>query len=94
MQDKKLILQKSLGKIIAKERKNISITQLSAEVELSKSIWSDVERGKKDIQLSTFWRIAEALYIKPSVLLDLIEKDLGETFSFIDDFDCDLAPKN
>ena len=85
MQDKKIKLQKSLGKIITSERKNISITQLSMVIDLSKSIWSDVEKGKKDIQLSTFWRIAEALYIKPSELLQLIEDDLGEDFSFIDE---------
>lgn len=85
MQDKKLKLQKSLGKIIAQERKNISITQLSSVIDLSKSIWSDVENGKKDIQLSTFWRIAEALYMKPSKLLSLIEEDLNDKFSFIDE---------
>lgn len=84
MQDKKLKLQKSLGKIIIQERRNISITQLSSAIELSKSIWSDVEKGKKDIQLSTFWRIAEALYIKPSELLAMVEKDLNDDFSFIE----------
>ena len=43
-----------------------------------------MEKGKKDLQLSTFWRIAEALYVKPSELLLMIEKDLGEDFSFIE----------
>lgn len=85
MQDKKIKLQKSLGKIIANQRKKISISQLSGEIELSKSIWSDVEKGKKDIQLSTFWRIAEGLYVKPSTLLQLVEKELGDNFSFIDE---------
>ena len=85
MQDKKIKLQKSLGKIITSERKNISITQLSMVIDLSKSIWSDVEKGKKDIQLSTFWRIAEGLNLKPHQLLKMIEEKIGENFSFLDD---------
>ncbi len=91
MQDKKLKLQNSLGKIINQQRRELSITKLSNEIDLSKSIWSDVEKGKKDIQLSTFWRIAEALFLKPSELLKLIEEDLGEDFFLIDDNDIDIV---
>ena len=83
MQDKKIILQKTVAKIIKKHR-NKSITQLCYETDLSKSIWSVLEKGEKDIQLSTFWKIAEALELKPSILVAQIEKELGDEFSFIE----------
>ena len=96
MQDKKLKLQNSLGKIINQQRRELSITIFNEKMsgrgqELLQEIWSDVEKGKKDIQLSTFWRIAEALFLKPSELLKLIEEDLGEDFFLIDDNDIDIV---
>lgn len=85
MQDKKQKLQTILGKIIKKNRQNKSINRLSNEIELSKSIWSDLEKGKKDIQFSTLWRIAEALEIRPSFLVKEIEDEMGVDFSFIEE---------
>lgn len=85
MQVQKNKLQYVLGKIIKKYRADKSINQLSNEIELSKSIWSDLEKGKKDIQFTTFWRIAEALNIAPHKLLKDIENELDEEFSFIED---------
>ena len=85
MQVQKNKLQYVLGKIIKKYRGDKSINQLSNEIELSKSIWSDLEKGKKDIQFTTFWRIAEALNIAPHKLLKDIENELDEEFSFIED---------
>lgn len=84
MQDNKIKLIKVIGKIIRQHRKNKSISKLSNEIDLSKSIWSEVEKGNKDIQISTFWRIAEGLNIKPSELLSEIENELGKNFSFIE----------
>ena len=85
MQQEYLLLQKTLSIVIRKYRGWRSISRLSNEIGLSKSIWSDLENGKKDIQLSTFFRIAEALDIKPSKLLLDIEDILGDDFSFIED---------
>ena len=85
MQDKKQKLQTILGKIIKKNRQNKSINRLSNEIELSKSIWSDLEKGKKDIQFSTLWRIAEVLEIIPSFLVKEIEDEMGVDFSFIEE---------
>ncbi len=85
MQVAKEKLQKILGQIIQKQRRNISISQISNEIGLSKSIWSELEKGNKDIQLSTFWRIAEALNVKPSLLIQKIEDELGENFSFLEE---------
>ena len=84
MQAEKIKLQKILAKIIKKLRNEKSITQLANEIDLSKSVWFNLEKGERDIQFSTFWRIAEALDVKPSELVKEIENQLGKNFSFIE----------
>ena len=84
MQAEKIKLQKTLAEIIQKLRNKKSITQLANEIDLSKSVWFNLEKGERDIQFSTFWRIAEGLDIKPSDLVKEIENQLGEDFSFIE----------
>ena len=83
MQETKKELLKITGNIIKKYRGIKSISLLSNEIELSKSIWSEVEKGNKDIQLTTLWRISEGLNIKPSELIKEIENMLGKDFSFL-----------
>ena len=65
-------------------RSGKSISLISNELNVSKSIWSDVEMGKSDMQFSTFWRIAEALEIPPEVLIKDIRSNMAENFSFIE----------
>ncbi len=84
MKENKRKLLKITGNIIKKYRGNKSISLLSNEIELSKSIWSEVEKGNKDIQLTTLWRISEGLNIKPSELIKEIENMLGKDFSFLE----------
>lgn len=84
MQEIKRELLKITGNIIKKYRGIKSISLLSNEIELSKSIWSEVEKGNKDIQLTTLWRISEGLNIKPSELIKEIENMLGKDFSFLE----------
>lgn len=86
MQERKKELQKVLAGVIKKHRKTLSISRLSDEIELSKSIWAGIERGERDVQLSTFWRIAEGLEIRPSDLLKEIEDSIGNEFSFLENF--------
>lgn len=81
MQDRKYELQKALAIVVKKYRSKKSISLISNEIDLSKSIWSNLEKGEKDIQLSTFWRIAEALEVRPSILVNDIETLLGEIFT-------------
>ncbi|MCM1003215.1 MAG: helix-turn-helix domain-containing protein [Candidatus Gastranaerophilales bacterium] len=85
MYNRKYELQKNLGNVIKDLRQDKSINRLANEIELSKSIWCELEKGKKDIRISTFWRIAEAFEIKPSTMLALVEKELGKDFSFLED---------
>lgn len=84
MQDRKKELLKALAKIVKKYRGEKSISQISMEIDVSKSIWLMIERAQRDAQFSTIWRIAEALDIKPSFLVNELENELGENFSFIE----------
>ncbi len=84
MQAKKQKLQNAIAKVV-KEHRTKSITKSADEIGMGKSMWADLENGIKDPQLSTVWRIAEGLDIKPHVLIKLVENNLGEDFSFIED---------
>ena len=86
MQESKIILQKTIAEIIKeyrlKEKKSISL--ISNEINLSKSIWSQVEKGVKDIQISTLWIICEALEIPLSTLILEIEKRTKGKINFLE----------
>lgn len=77
---------KSVGKTIKNLRLKTgkSISLISNELNVSKSIWSDTELGKSDLQLTTFWRISEALNIEPEELLALIHQNIEEDIRFIE----------
>ena len=83
MQELKNKLQKSIAKVVKNLRKK-SITKSADEIGMGKSMWADLENGIKDPQISTLWRIAEGLEIKPSELVKLIEDELGKYFSFLE----------
>lgn len=82
----KNLLQNKLAEIVKKERikRNKSISLISNEVGMTKSMWADLERGIKDPQFSTFFRIAEGLEIPPDILLSELIKALPDEFSLID----------
>ena len=63
-----------------------TITQISNEIDLSKTIWADVENAIGDLQFSTFWRIIEALNISHETFISELKKNLPKDFSFSDDF--------
>ena len=86
MQEKKEILKSILSKKIKKYREisNKSISLICNEIDLSKSIWSDLEKGIKDPQFSTLWRIAEGLNIPLSEIVIEIEQELKGKINFIE----------
>ena len=76
-----------LGKIIKSHRENLkkSIYMISAESYTPRSTWRDVEFGvSKNINLSTFCKIAEGIDITPWELLKELCETLGDDFSFSD----------
>ena len=61
-----------------------SITLLYVEVGMTKSMWADLEKDKKDPQLSTIWRICQGLDIPLSVFIKELEDYLGNDFTLIE----------
>ena len=84
---KQISYTKLLGEIIKSHRKrtNKSIYLISAESSIAKSSWRELELGlRKDINLSTFCKIAEGINIPPHKLLKELSEKLGKDFSFTD----------
>ncbi len=83
---KREILLKAVAKTVKelREQKGKSISLISNELNVSKSIWSDVELGKSDMQFSTFWRIAEALEVPPEKFIKKVQHNLSEPLSFLE----------
>ncbi len=80
------ILKQTLAEVIKEYRlgQNRSISLLSREVNLSKSIWSDLEKGIKDPQFSTLWKVAESLNVPLSQIIKVMEENLKNKLSFIE----------
>ena len=82
--EKKKLIMKILGENVIRLRGEKSQFILASENDISSSIISTIERGLKDPQLTTFFKIAEALNVKPFELLQEIEQKLPKDFSLID----------
>lgn len=82
-----LHLTKKLGELMHKLRieKYKSIQRFAFEYDLERSNYSRIERAKVDCKFTSFFKIAQALGIKPSEFLKLLEKELGDDFSLIED---------
>jgi len=68
-------LDHAFGKSLRKRRLAKLLTQenLALESNLSRAYISDIEMGKKDPSLFTIFKLANALRLKPSVLIDEVE---------------------
>lgn len=72
-------VQKLFGRRLAELRKAKGWSQetLSLESGVARSYLGGVERGQRNIALVNICRLAEALELKPSELMDFIPKQLG-----------------
>lgn len=67
-----------VGKVIQRFRESKGLSQevLSGLADIGRTHLSAIERGVRKPTLETFYRIAEALQVKPSVILAAIEKEM------------------
>ena len=63
---------------------NLSLNKFANQFDFDKGNLSKTEHGKYNIFLMTAWKISEAAKIKFSDFAKLLEAELGEDFSFID----------
>lgn len=75
-----LFSSNSFGLVIGKLRIQESLSQkeLANRAGIARSHLVALENGKKIARLDTLWRIAEALNVKPSTLIMLIEEESEE----------------
>jgi transcriptional regulator with XRE-family HTH domain len=68
----------TFGAVLRKKRLGRKMTQelLSNESGLSRAYISELEMGHKDPSLYTIFRLATALKIKPSTIVDEIERQI------------------
>jgi len=71
---------KAFGIVISRLRvqKNLTQEQLSGLANIARSHLAALESGQKNPKLDTIWKLAEALNIKPSQLIRMIEKAMEE----------------
>ncbi len=67
-----MITLKSIGQNIVACRKQRNLTQedLAGKAELDRSYLSEVENGHKNLSVTTLLKIADALDVPPSKLID------------------------
>ncbi len=77
-----------LGRIIKKLRKNksaLTLERLAYEYDIPKGTLSKIERGVQNCQFVNLWKISEALGIKCSEIVKMLEDELGEDFTLVDE---------
>ncbi len=79
------IIIKTLAKVIKEEREKQGKSQrlLADECAFQRSLLSRLENGLNEPKLVSIWTIAEALQMKPSRLIGLVENKLPSGFSLI-----------
>ena len=71
-------IDSTFGTVLRKKRLTKKLTQeaLSIESSLSRAYISELEMGHKDPSLYTIFKLATALKIKPSTMIDEIERQV------------------
>ena len=69
-----------VGKVIQRfrEEKGLSQEVLSGFADIGRTHLSAIERGTRKPTLETFFRISEAIGVRPSVLLAAIEEEIEQ----------------
>ncbi len=73
--------RKAFGIVIGRLRTEKGLTQerMSGLAGIARSHLVELENGKKTVKLSTLWNIADALELRPSELIRLVEKEAEES---------------
>lgn len=81
--DKKVICQ-AVAKVLKQLRGKKSNYLLSAEYGISTSLLNHIERGIKDPQLTTIFKLSESLGVRPNEFIKKVEDNLPDGFSMIE----------
>lgn len=84
---KKQLLLKTIGEIVKEKRLGLKkgILLLSYEYDIPNTSLAQLEKGKRDVQISTLWKLSEALGMTFPEFISEVTKRLPENFKLIDD---------
>ena len=84
---KKELLLSVIGSLIREKRteQNKGILLFSYEYDISNSSIAMLEKGKRDVQITTLWKLANALGLSFSEFVMELERRLPPNFKLIDD---------
>ncbi len=85
-QTKKKEFSQAFGRVIAKLRAQTkrSARSVAYDINISKTTLLIAESGELDPQISTFIKIAEAYYLKPETVMQMIYEELPENWSILE----------
>ncbi len=83
----KQLLLNVIGELIKEKRQlqNKGILLFSYEYDISNSSIALLEKGKRDVQITTLWKLANAFGMSFSEFIIEVEKRLPEDFKLIED---------
>ncbi len=82
--EKKNLIKFALAETMREHRGSKSLFKFSSENDIPMSVVSEAERGLKDPQLTTIFKIAEAYSLPVAVFVQEIAAKLPPNFSMID----------
>ena len=85
--DKKILLLKIIGRIVKRHRLAMKkgILLHSYEFDIPSSSLSLIERGMRDSQITTLWKISNSFGMNFGEFITEVEKQLPQGFTLIDD---------
>lgn len=84
---KKELLLKTIGEIVKEKRQSLNkgILLLSYEYDIPNTSLAQLEKGSRDVQISTLWKLSEALGMSFSSFVKEIENRLPKNFKLTED---------
>ena len=70
---------------LRKSKTKLSCNKLANEFDIGNGNLNRIENGVVDCKVITLWKITEALGMKPSEFIKLMEDKLGDKFTLIDE---------
>ncbi len=86
-EEKKQLLINAIGNVVKQKRANINkgILLLSYEYDIPSSSLAKLEKGQRDVQITTLWKLSEALGMDFLDFIIEVKKLLPKNFKLIDD---------
>lgn len=84
---RKKILLDAIGQVVKERRQRLGkgILLFSYEYDIPNTSLAQLEKGNRDVQISTLWKLVEALGMTFPEFIDEVMKRIPDKFKLIDD---------